>query len=118
MISMENEMSVGERIRYFRLFRGMSQEALALEANINTAFVGHLERGLKSPTITTLTKITDALGISLGELFADSLSSCGKRDGRQAVIAHLEYLIWTMSEEESEQFLNVIQEIIRFKNQP
>ncbi len=55
------KMSVGERIRYYRVLKGMSQEALALEANINAAFVGHLERGLKSPTVTTLEKMTGAL---------------------------------------------------------
>ena len=35
------------------------------------AFLGHLERGLKSPTIKTLEKIVHALDISLAELFAD-----------------------------------------------
>lgn len=51
------EVNVGERIRYFRNLRGWSQETLALQAEINPAFLGHLERGLKSPTIKTLEKI-------------------------------------------------------------
>ena len=65
------EVNVGERIRYFRNLRGWSQETLALQAEINPAFLGHLERGLKSPTIKTLEKIVRALDISLAELFAD-----------------------------------------------
>ena len=48
------EVNVGERIRYFRNLRGWSQETLALQAEINPAFLGHLESGLKSPTIKTL----------------------------------------------------------------
>ena len=68
------EVNVGERSRYFRNLRGWSQEALALQAEINPAFLGHLERGLKSPTIKTLEKIVRALDISLAELFADFLS--------------------------------------------
>lgn len=62
---MENK--VGERIRYHRLQRGMSQEKLALLAGINPAFLGHLERGLKSPTFTTLDKIVEALELNYSE---------------------------------------------------
>ena len=64
---------VGERIRYHRLQRGMSQEKLALMAGINPAFLGHLERGLKSPTMTTLDKIVEALGLSYSEFFDDTI---------------------------------------------
>ena len=64
----ETAVKVGRRIRYFRTAQGLSQEKLALEAGINPTFLGHLERGLKSPTVDTLTKITDALGITLSEL--------------------------------------------------
>ncbi len=35
------EVNVGERIRYFRNLRGWSQETLALQAEINPAFLGH-----------------------------------------------------------------------------
>ncbi|MBD5159323.1 MAG: helix-turn-helix transcriptional regulator [Ruminococcus sp.] len=66
---------VGERIRYHRLQCGMSQETLALTAGINTAFLGHLERGLKSPTITTLDKIVEALGLSYSEFFDDRINT-------------------------------------------
>lgn len=41
-------VNVGERIRYFRNLRGWSQETLALQAEINPAFLGHLERGSKA----------------------------------------------------------------------
>ena len=69
---MENK--VGERIRYHRLQRGMSQEKLALLAGINSAFLGHLERGLKSPTFTTLDKIVEALELNYSEFFDDAVS--------------------------------------------
>lgn len=69
---MENK--VGERIRYHRLQRGMSQEKLALMAGINPAFLGHLERGLKSPTFTTLDKIMEALELNYSEFFDDAVS--------------------------------------------
>lgn len=72
---MEQSNYVGNKIKRFRTVQGWSQEKLALQAEINTAFLGHLERGLKVPTVTTLKKITDALGISLSEFFNDDLTS-------------------------------------------
>ena len=76
----------GILIRRTRLVRGWSQEALALQAEINPAFLGHLERGLKSPTIKTLEKIVRALDISLAELFADPQPVDNAKD---AVIAQV-----------------------------
>lgn len=66
---MEKDNYVGKKIKKYRTVRGWSQEKLALQAEINTAFLGHLERGLKNPTVTTLRKITDALDITLSDFF-------------------------------------------------
>ena len=73
-------MNIGERIRYFRHLKGWSQEQLALRAGLNTAFLGHLEQGLKSPTVRTLEKVAKGLEITLGELFADDPMSRGPGD--------------------------------------
>ena len=60
---------IGERIRSIRKIRGLSQEELAFRANINPAHLGQIERALKSPTLETLEKISNALEISISELF-------------------------------------------------
>lgn len=83
---MYNEINVGERIKYFRIKNGLSQENLALQAEINPAFLGHLERGLKNPTIKTLEKITHALGISLAEFFEPNTEIT---DEKQAALTHI-----------------------------
>ncbi len=77
---MENK--VGSRIRYFRLRNGLSQEKLALAAGINPAFLGHLERGLKSPTMTTLDKIVEALNISYSEFFSEETNENDTESGK------------------------------------
>ena len=64
---------VGEKIRYYRKKLGLSQEALALEANIHPAYLGKLERNEKNPTIETIDKIVSAIGISYGEFFSDGV---------------------------------------------
>lgn len=65
---------IGEKIKYFRTKQGLSQEKLALKAGINPAFLRHLERGLKSPTMTTLDKIIEALNVSYSQFFDDSIT--------------------------------------------
>ena len=61
-------MATAEKIRYYRRQKGMSQEELALKANLNPAFFGQVERGLKCPTVDTLYKIAKALETPLPEL--------------------------------------------------
>ncbi len=65
-----NELTkiVGANIRKYRLKIDVSQESLSLSAGINPAYVGRLERGEKCPTIDTLYKICEALGISVCEI--------------------------------------------------
>lgn len=60
---------IGKRIKKFRIANDMTQEELALNAYINPAYFGAVERGLKCPTVYTLYRLTDALGISLSEFF-------------------------------------------------
>ena len=60
---------LGYRIRYLREEKGLSIEALALEADINRNYLGDLERGTRNPTVVVLNKIVTALNISLSELF-------------------------------------------------
>lgn len=51
--------------------KGISQDDLALSADIERAYVGHLERGAKNPTIETLEKLANALGCHISALFSE-----------------------------------------------
>jgi transcriptional regulator with XRE-family HTH domain len=60
---------LAENIRNLRIKRGLSQEKLARLADISNNTLVKIEMGMaKEPTITTVTKIADALGASLDEL--------------------------------------------------
>jgi len=69
--------ATASRIRQLRVEQKLSQEELALRAGINPAYLGHIERGLKCPTIDTINKIVSALGITLATFFdfAEPLNS-------------------------------------------
>ncbi len=60
---------LGYRIRYLRTQKGLSIEALALEADINRNYLGDLERGVRNPTLLILNKIAKALEVDLSVLF-------------------------------------------------
>lgn len=105
-------MDVGARIRYFRHLRGLSQEQLALQAGINTAFLGHLERGLKSPTITTLEKLVKALGITFEELFAEGISAPDQ--DRAIAMERLELLLRDLPAGQLNKLADIIQAILKF----
>ena len=60
---------LGYRIRYLRQNKGLSIEALALEAEINRNYLGDLERGMRNPTVVILNKIAKALEVDLSTLF-------------------------------------------------
>ena len=65
---MKIEEQLGMRIKYLRKRKGLSQEDLALEADINKNYLSDLERGTRNPTLKVLEKISIALGITISEL--------------------------------------------------
>lgn len=61
---------LGVALRERREARGLSQEALALATNIHRNYIGGIERGERQPTVRVVAQLSDALGLSLQELFA------------------------------------------------
>ena len=60
---------VGNRIRYLRKQRGISQEKLALRAGIDRTYLAGIESGKRNATIISLEKIINALGVSMKDFF-------------------------------------------------
>ena len=63
-------MNTGEIIKYFRLARNMTQEQLAQDAEISFSTLRKYEANERNPKYEQLSKIADALGISV-HLFMD-----------------------------------------------
>lgn len=57
-------------LRDIRKLRGMSQEALAFEADLQRNYISLIERGVNQPTITTIFKLAAALGVKPSEMIA------------------------------------------------
>ena len=66
--SISPQEAFGKVLKDLRLARGLSQEALAHEAEIQRNFVSLIERGHNQPTIGTLWKLAEALDVSPSEM--------------------------------------------------
>lgn len=59
---------LGQSVRYLRLKRGMSQEELAFNADLNLNSISTFERGINNIKIKNLYKIAQALGVEIEEI--------------------------------------------------
>ncbi len=60
---------VAWNVRRLRVDRGISQEALAADANVDRAYMSRIERALENPTIGILEQIAGVLDAEMVELF-------------------------------------------------
>jgi transcriptional regulator with XRE-family HTH domain len=54
---------------------GLSQAAVAEAVNVNTSYIGLLERGERVPSIEVLVELAAALDVDLASVFADEESA-------------------------------------------
>lgn len=60
---------IGLRIKELRKSLGLSQEKLALKADIDRTYLAGVEQGKRNPSIKSLEKIIEALGVTFCEFF-------------------------------------------------
>lgn len=63
-------LAFGRAIREARHELGISQEELALRADIQRSYLGGIERGERNPSLTNIVKIARTLGIAPSEILS------------------------------------------------
>jgi len=56
-------------VRDLGLKKQITQERLALEANLNRAYIGYIELDERKSSVVTLVKLVKVLGVKIRELF-------------------------------------------------
>jgi transcriptional regulator with XRE-family HTH domain len=51
--------------------RGLSQEGLAYDADVDRSYVGDLEREEENPTVEVLDRLAKTLGVGIAEFFKE-----------------------------------------------
>jgi transcriptional regulator with XRE-family HTH domain len=65
-------VDVAARLRELREGQGMSMRALAQRSGLSANALSMIERGRASPSVSTLTKLATALGVSVTEFFGQA----------------------------------------------
>ena len=58
----------GQILRNLRLAKGLSQEELGFESGYHRTYISLLERGLRNPSLKTIYKLADTLGVPTSEM--------------------------------------------------
>lgn len=77
------QQAVGELVRRLREQRGLSLRALGGVTDFSASFLSQLENGQVSPSISSMERIANTLGVTLGEFF----SALGSTEGGVVVRA-------------------------------
>ncbi len=75
------EEIVGQNVRRLRAGLGLTQEALAHRADIDTRYVGGIERGEENPSVAVLGRIAEVLEVHPAELLREPVSGKVGRSG-------------------------------------
>lgn len=62
---------LGQRIRYLRNEKGISQEKFSLSIDMDRTYYASVESGKRNISINNIQKIANGLGITLEQLFKD-----------------------------------------------
>ena len=107
---------IGENIRNLRKTRGLSQEQLALRAEINASYMGQVERGEKNPTIDVLSKIASALQTPLEELVSiESVTKISTDETHMPYADKIIHQLNGLSLKEQEAVYKFVKQLVHFK---
>ena len=65
---MDAVVLLGLNVRKFRKLRGMTQEQLGHETEMERSYVSDLERGARNPSVRAVERLAKALGVELHQL--------------------------------------------------
>ena len=104
--------TIGQRIRNYRVEKGLSQEKLAELSGCHPTYIGQVERGEKNATLESIAKIASAMNISLAKLF----EKVGDSSADSYPMKCYE-LVASKSKPEQEYLYKMLVEIDKYKNQ-
>lgn len=71
-MSEKNNVAIGKRVKQFRISAKLNQNQLAERAEIDSNNLSRIERGLITPTLETVLKLSNALQITPNDILLES----------------------------------------------
>lgn len=81
--SPQPQRALGEAIRQARSERGLSQEAVALDADMEPSWLSHIESGRRNPSWGTVQRIAAAIGVQVSDLALSAERIDAERETRR-----------------------------------
>lgn len=85
---MDGRARVAWHLRRLRVDRELSQESLAVDANVDRSYISGMENGTFNPSVDVLDRLAEALGVDVSEFFGKPKSGSQApkplRSGRRA----------------------------------
>ncbi len=69
---LKSQKILAERVKNLRHIKKLSQEKMAMDAEIDRTYASQIERGIGNPSLKGLCALSEVLGVSLGELLSKS----------------------------------------------
>ena len=77
---MNIKQMIGMRIAELRSSKGFTQEKLAGKMEISSKYLSSIERGKENPTLDTIIKLSESLGVNIEDIFRSlQIEDSGKR---------------------------------------
>ena len=103
---------LGKRIREERLRLNLTQEKLAEDIGISTAYLGQIERGERSITLDKLIPLVNRLGVTIDFLLSDYMVSADE----DRSLDRLKQLLLGRTPTEKEMAINMIKLLFSYTN--
>ena len=65
----DEAVRLGQNLKKIRTDKGMSQGDIARALNVSRGYVSNIENGKLNPTLSTITRLAEALNVSTDKLF-------------------------------------------------
>jgi transcriptional regulator with XRE-family HTH domain len=103
---------VGARVRSLRRERGLTIEQLAAATGLTKGFISQLERDRTAPSLSSIARICDALGVRLSNIFEpDPAPALVRRHERPKIDSHRPSENHLLSSRDEERFQAIESEV-------
>lgn len=67
----KQDIQIGEKLRELRKQQGVTIHALSQQTGLTSSFISQFERGRTKASVASITKITEALGLTMADVFEE-----------------------------------------------
>ncbi len=112
-------LTIGKYVKFIRRQLRMSQQVLAKRAQVPQPTISRLEQGRSEPTLSTLSKIFDALFCELviAPVLKEPIDIILQKQAHKVAQKHIAYLKGTMNLEQQEPDNQLVAELVKRKQE-